>query len=40
MKSDVKDINLAGEGKKLIEWAGRDMPVLKLIRERFIKEKL
>lgn len=39
MKYDIKDINLAGEGKKLIEWAGRDMPVLKLIRERFTKEK-
>lgn len=39
MKSDIKDINLASEGKKLIEWAGRDMPVLKLIRERFTKEK-
>lgn len=39
MKYDIKDINLASEGKKLIEWAGRDMPVLKLIRERFTKEK-
>lgn len=37
MKYDVKDINLAVEGKKLIEWAGRDMPVLKLLKERFEK---
>lgn len=39
MKYDVKDITLAGEGKKLIEWAAREMPVLKLIRERFTKQK-
>ena len=39
MKYDIKDIKLATEGKQLIEWAGRDMPVLKLIRERFIKER-
>ena len=39
MKYDVKDINLAVEGKKLIEWAGREMPVLKLIGERFAKEQ-
>lgn len=39
MKYDVKDLKLAGEGKKLIEWAARDMPVLRLIRERFTKEK-
>jgi len=37
---DVKDLNLAEEGRKRIEWAERDMPVLrKVIRERFIKEK-
>ena len=36
---EVKDIALASEGVKLIEWAGRDMPVLKLIRERFEREK-
>ena len=29
MKYDVKDISLASEGKKLIEWADKDMPVLK-----------
>lgn len=39
MKYDVKDMALAPEGKKLIEWAERDMPVLRLIRERFAKEK-
>src|SRR3982074_225045 len=36
---DVKDIGLAGQGKKRIEWAEREMPVLRLIRERFGNEK-
>jgi adenosylhomocysteinase len=36
---DVKDINLAGEGKLKIEWAGKQMPVLDSIKERFEKEK-
>ena len=27
MNSDIKDANLAAEGKKRIEWAERDMPV-------------
>jgi adenosylhomocysteinase len=39
MDYDVKNTALAGEGKLRIEWAGRDMPVLKLIKERFAKEK-
>jgi len=39
MKSDVKDLKLAVEGKKLIEWAEKDMPVLRLIKARFTKEK-
>ena len=39
MDYDVKDIALAAEGKLRIEWAGRDMPVIKLIKERFAKEK-
>ena len=39
MKYDIKDIKLAKEGKLLIEWAAREMPVLKLIAERFKKEK-
>jgi adenosylhomocysteinase len=36
---DVKDINLADQGKLKIEWAEQQMPVLRLIRERFAKEK-
>ncbi|PIR84092.1 adenosylhomocysteinase [Candidatus Kaiserbacteria bacterium CG10_big_fil_rev_8_21_14_0_10_51_14] len=39
MESDVKDIALAAEGKQRIEWAERDMPVLRVVRERFEKEK-
>jgi len=36
---DVKDIKLAATGRQRIEWASREMPVLKLIRERFAREK-
>src|SRR3990167_572970 len=36
---DVKDLSLAPEGKKRIEWARMHMPVLELIRQRFEKEK-
>jgi adenosylhomocysteinase len=36
---DVKNIDLAPGGKRRIEWAEREMPVLRLIRERFAKEK-
>src|ERR1700750_2873912 len=36
---DIKDIGLAAEGKKRIEWAEREMPVLRLIREKFAEEK-
>ena len=39
LKADVKDLGLAGKGKKRIEWASRSMPVLELIRKRFLKEK-
>ncbi|KPJ63039.1 MAG: S-adenosyl-L-homocysteine hydrolase [Planctomycetes bacterium DG_23] len=39
MEFDIKDIKLAAEGRKEIEWAERDMRVLGLIRERFGKEK-
>ncbi len=39
MKSDIKDPSLAKEGMLRIEWASREMPVLKLIRERFTREK-
>ncbi|HVN81885.1 MAG TPA: adenosylhomocysteinase [Terriglobia bacterium] len=38
-KSDVKDLNLAEKGRKRIEWAERSMPVLGLIRKRFLAEK-
>src|SRR3989344_6192033 len=36
---DVKDLSLATEGKLKIEWAGRQMPVLRSIKDRFAKEK-
>ena|SRR5487761_76107 len=36
---DVKDLNLAAKGKLRIEWAEQWMPVLRLIRARFAKEK-
>jgi adenosylhomocysteinase len=39
MEYEIKDINLAPQGKQRIEWAERDMPVLRLIRERFGAEK-
>ncbi len=39
LESDVKDISLAPQGKQRIEWAEREMPVLRLIRERFADEK-
>src|SRR5437762_2037050 len=39
LEYDVKDIGLAAQGKQRIEWAERDMPVLRLIRERFAAEK-
>jgi len=37
--SDVKDLNLAKQGQDLIDWAEREMPVLRLIRARFAKEQ-
>lgn len=37
--AEIKDLNLKAEGKQRIEWAERDMPVLKQIRERFRKEQ-
>ena len=40
IKHHVKDLELAEEGKKLIEWARRDMPVLKLIESNFSKNKV
>lgn len=39
VKHDIKDINLAKKGKLRIEWAAREMPVLKSITERFRQEK-
>lgn len=36
---DVKDLNLAPQGKLKIEWAEMQMPVLRSIRERFLMEK-
>lgn len=39
MDYDIKDLELAEGGRLRIEWAAREMPVLKLIRERFEKEK-
>ena len=39
MRYDVKDMKLAPKGKLRIEWAGQSMPVLKLIRKRFSKQK-
>ena len=39
MEHDIKDISLAPQGKKRIDWAEREMPVLRLIRERFGSEQ-
>jgi adenosylhomocysteinase len=39
MQSDVKDLNLAAEGKRRIEWAEQDMPVLNILKKRFENEK-
>ena len=36
---DIKDPSLAEAGMQRIEWASREMPVVKLIRERFTMEK-
>ena len=39
VKHDIANAALAAEGKKKIEWAERNMPVLAQIRERFEKEQ-
>jgi len=39
LNCDIKDKKLAEKGRLRIEWAAHEMPVLKLIRERFAKEK-
>ena len=36
---DIKDPSLAGDGRRRIEWAAREMPVLRQIRERFAAER-
>ncbi len=36
---DIKDNSLAEGGRRRIEWAEREMPVLRMIRERFAKER-
>jgi len=38
-KFDVKDSSIAEGGRRRIDWAEREMPVLRLIRERFAKEQ-
>ena len=39
MDNDIKNINLAPDGALRTEWAEREMPVLRKIKERFKKEK-
>ncbi|GAB4428875.1 MAG: adenosylhomocysteinase [Cyanobacteria bacterium J069] len=39
VKHEVKDLSLAALGKQRIEWAGREMPVLRQIQDRFAVEK-
>ena len=36
---DIRNESLAEGGRRRIEWAEREMPVLRLIKERFAKEK-
>lgn len=38
MNYDIRNIELAAEGKRRIEWADNDMPVLRLIKKRFSEE--
>jgi adenosylhomocysteinase len=39
MDYHIKDKSLAEHGRLRIEWASREMPVIKLVRQRFVKEK-
>ena len=39
IKGDVKDISLAARGRDRIGWAAKEMPVLRLIQERFEKDQ-
>jgi adenosylhomocysteinase len=36
---DIKEMSLAEGGRRRIDWAEHEMPVLRLIRERFAKER-
>jgi len=36
---DIKDVSLAPAGRRRIDWAAREMPVLRLIRERFAADQ-
>jgi adenosylhomocysteinase len=38
-KGSIKDISLAATGRQRIDWAYREMPVVRQIRERFAAEK-
>jgi adenosylhomocysteinase len=38
-RGDVRDLSLAARGKDRIEWAAKEMPVLRLIQERFLKDQ-
>jgi adenosylhomocysteinase len=38
-KYDIKDIKLSKQGKLKIEWAAKNMPVIRMIQERFAKDK-
>lgn len=40
IKNDIANPALASEGKKRIEWAARNMPVLAQIKDRFAKKNL
>ena len=39
MNYDIKDVSLANQGALRAEWAEREMPVLRTIKERFAKEQ-
>jgi len=39
LTGDVKEIALADEGKRKVQWANQHMPVLQLIRKQFIKDQ-
>ncbi|MBI4571409.1 MAG: adenosylhomocysteinase, partial [Chloroflexi bacterium] len=39
IQGDVRDPRLAEEGVRRIEWAAREMPVIRTIRERFAREQ-